>query len=357
MSSTAYASDGGSSTESEDDIKYEQFDVKSEPKVDNSPEVVPFTDTPVVKSEAEIVESNVTNENLKEMKPELPVTDAIPTTNQAEQPSETSDLPPCCSACGYPLLVVSQTEILEATNTLDCKCCLLVLPESSYSKTQRGEGRKDIRKCIACTGNVRGAQRLVKPTREKPKKPKGQKPSNKEKRNQERHSVFVNKVARLKMAMRALQRKRDEVGKLKATKRREEYEQQLDREEQDLARQSALLKRGNPSRFKELMDELKIKKPPTYEQDKKKKAKKANSEKKPRSKRKADTVGEQAKKKKKKGPAVDSSVYDPPASAADDVPARIIPTRSRTRAQPQPDIIEVKSEVKAELPKVEPKME
>ncbi|OWZ05202.1 hypothetical protein PHMEG_00022752 [Phytophthora megakarya] len=245
--SAAYASDGGSSTESEDDIKYEQFAVKSEPTFDHF-DVAPLTDTiksevtAVVKSEAEDVESHVADEKLNEMKAEVPTTDSISTTDQLQQPSEEVNTPPCCSACGFPLLVVPQSEIQKAKNMLDCKCCLLVLPQSSYSKTQRSEGRKDVRKCKACTGNVPGAQQMITPTREKP--PQHQRQSTKEKRDLEMTSVFANKVARLKMAKRALQRKRDEVRKLKLTKRREEYEEQLDKEEQDLARQAALLERA-----------------------------------------------------------------------------------------------------------------
>ncbi|KAG6958914.1 hypothetical protein JG687_00009102 [Phytophthora cactorum] len=271
--SSVYASDGGSSTESEDDCIYQEF-------------------------------------------------------NRRTAESTETTTPPCCSACGYPLLVVPQADILNSPSMLDCKCCLLVLPESSYSKKQRGEGRKDIRKCKACTGNVaRGAPPLVKPTREKPQIPQKLRSTKTEKRKKEASSVFVNKVGRLKMARRALLRKRTEVAKLKATKRRGEYEQQLDMEEKDLERQSALLKREKPSAFKTLMDELKVKKPRTNEEKKKKKATP-----KPRAKRKAEADGEPAQKKK--GPAVDLSVYVPPASSVDKVPARRIPTRSRARTQP-----------------------
>ncbi|KAG7383744.1 hypothetical protein PHYPSEUDO_003359 [Phytophthora pseudosyringae] len=106
------------------------------------------------------------------------------------------------------------------------------------------------------------------------------------------------------------------------------------------------------------MQDLTIKKTPTYDQDRKKKAKKTKE--KQRSKRKADAAGGQAKKKKT-GPAVDLSVYVPRAPAAEAVPARVIPTRSRAKAQPQTDTptgaIQVKAEVKLEQPKVEPKVE
>ncbi|KAG3111871.1 hypothetical protein PI124_g8278 [Phytophthora idaei] len=346
--SSAYASDGGSSTESEDDCIYQEFKVKSEPTVDSSTEAAPAPDiSTVVKAEAEVVESPTDGTLLNEMKPEHPVVnDSTPARQQ--QSTETTT-PPCCSACGYPLLVVPQADILNSPSMLDCKCCLLVLPESSYSKKQRGEGRKDIRKCKACTGNVaRGAPPLVKPTREKPQIPQKLRSTKTEKRKKEASSVLVNKVGRLKMARRALLRKRTEVAKLKATKRRGEYEQQLDMEEKDLERQSALLKRENPSAFKTLMDELKVKKPRTNEEKKK-------ATPKPRAKRKAEADGEPAQKKKK-GPAVDLSVYVPPASSVDEVPARRIPTRSRARTQPSEVAVKAEPDVKME-PKVEVKTE
>ncbi|KAG7383743.1 hypothetical protein PHYPSEUDO_003358 [Phytophthora pseudosyringae] len=207
-----------SSTESEDEFTYEQFDVKSEPNVDIPTEVAPSSDPPavVVKSEAEVVESHVTPNDdalLNEVKAEHPLAE---TTEQLleQQPTE-NDTPPCCSACGYPLLVVPQAKVLEATSLLDCKCCLLVLPASSYSNTQRSEIRKD-------------------PTRAKPPVPQSLRSTKSEKRKQQASAVFVNKVGRLKMAKGALQRKRDEASKLKWTKRREEYELQLAKEEKDL---------------------------------------------------------------------------------------------------------------------------
>ncbi|GMF10068.1 unnamed protein product [Phytophthora lilii] len=180
----------------------------------------------------------------------------------------------------------------------------------------------------------------------------------------EASAVFTNRVGRLKMARDALQRKRDEASKLKATNRREEYEQQLNKEEKELDRQAALLKHENSSAYQQLMKELQITKTPTYEQDKKMKAKKtkakakaktkANQEKKQRPKRKADGAVDQGRQKKK-GPVVDTSVYVPPNSTADEIPARVIPTRSRARSQPE--TAEVKNEVKTELPKVELKTE
>ncbi|ETN10365.1 hypothetical protein F442_07511 [Phytophthora nicotianae P10297] len=342
--SLAYASDGGSSTESEDGGIYEA-NIKSELTVDSSAEIAPASD--IVKAEAEVVESPEDDSLLND---EHPIVNA--STPATEQQSTEITTPPCCSACGYPLLVVPQAEIMKAANMLDCKCCLLVLPESSYSNTQRGEARKDIRKCKACTGNVvRGAPPLVRPTREKPQIPQKLRSTKTEKRNKEASAVFVNKVGRLKMAKRALLRKRTEAAKLKATKRREEYEQQLDKEEKDLERQSALLKRENPSTFNALMNELKVKKPRTAGVGKKKK----KAAPKPRAKRKAETDGEQAKKKKK-GPAVDLSVYVPPASSADEVPARRMPTRSRAKTQSQEVAVKAEPDVKTE-PKMEIKTE
>ncbi|KAL4117616.1 hypothetical protein PRIC2_011602 [Phytophthora ramorum] len=394
--SSAYASDGGSSTESEDESAYLQL--KSEPNVGN-PE--PAAESSVV-VKSEVVESHVIkqeeepkqedpilktikDEELKqehsiletikeeEHKQELPILETISQHEEeleqtdpiletiSQQEQEHATIPPCCSACGYPLLVVPQTEILKAKDMLDCKCCTLVLPDSSFSKKQRSETRKDFRKCKACTGNVnRGAKPLVQPTRQKPQVPLRMRNKKAEKRSHGASAVFTNKVGRLKMAKQALQRKRDEASKLKMTKRREEYEQQLSNEEKDLARQSALLKRENPGAFKSLMKDIQIKKPLTYEQEKKsKKKKKVNPAKKKQSKRKADGTTEQASKKRK-GPVVDPSMYAPPASTVDEVPARVIPTRSRARAQPdavQPQTVDVKSEVKAELPKVEIKSE
>lgn len=173
--------------------------------------------------------------------------------------------------------------------------------------------------------------------------------------------MFTNKVGRLKMAKMALQRKHDEVSKLKWTKRREEYEQPLDKEEKELAWQEALLKGQRGDSFKRLMDELTIRKPPTYEQDRKQKAKKTKAKNLKRKQQAKEKGEEPAKKKKKttKGPVVDPSTYVPPGSAADAVPARVIPTRARTRAQTQAVEVaaEVKTEVKMEQPKVEPKTE
>ncbi|KAL3664575.1 hypothetical protein V7S43_010328 [Phytophthora oleae] len=102
----------------------------------------------------------------------------------------------------------------------------------------------------------------------------------------------------------ALQRKRDEASKLKMTKKREEYEQQLNKEEQDLERQEALLKRQNPSAFDKLMNSLKIKKPVSEKEDRKEQAKKKKV--KLRLKRKAEAANGPTAKKKKKNP-VDSS--------------------------------------------------
>ncbi|KAE8907362.1 hypothetical protein PF005_g8260 [Phytophthora fragariae] len=352
--SAAYFSDGGSSTESEDDAVYQELNVKSEPEPDavSPPEAV-------VKSEAQVVESHVTADDDLEVKPEHLVPDnAAVSTDKSEPPPVESDAPPSCSTCGFQLLVVPQAEILAAETTLDCKCCGLVLPASSYSATQRS---KDASKCKACTGNMAFKERkAARPTPKAEKKEKTR--SNKDKqRSKEANSVFENKVGRLLMAKRALQRKRDEASKLKLTKRREEYEQQLDKEEKDLARQEALLKSQRGEDFKRLVSNLKIKKPPTYEHDRKEKAKRtrANQKRKQSLKRKAGDDGEPAKKKKTKGPVVDSSVFVPPASAADVAPARVIPTRARARAQTQAVAVkvEVKTEVKTEQPKVEPKTE
>ncbi|KAK1942342.1 hypothetical protein P3T76_005841 [Phytophthora citrophthora] len=144
------------------------------------------------------------------------------------------------------------------------------------------------------------------------------------------------------MARGALQRTRDEASKLKMTKRREEYEQQLNKEEQDIERQEALLKRENPSGFDKLMNNLKIKKPISEKQDRKEQAKKKKAKK--VLKRKAEAAAGPKPKKKKN--QVDSSVYVPPASA-EKVPARVIPTRSRAKSQ-------MKTEVKPEMTIVEP---
>ncbi|GMF48744.1 unnamed protein product [Phytophthora fragariaefolia] len=352
MSSAAHASDGSSTTESEDEQTYQESSIKAEPEViTSSPgvEVVSPTE-PVVKSEADVVESHVTAE-AAEAKLEVSITQHVSITenaatnlDQAHEQSVDSSSPPRCSACKNALLDVPQVDIVQVQEVLDCKCCGLVLPRSSYSKTQRG---KETRKCQACTGNVAYGE-----------KHKNKAPSKaKARRQHEASGVFTNKVGRLKMAQMALERKLKEVSK--ATKRREEYEEQLNKEAMEIARQSALLKRSNPSAFQRLMKDLKIKKPPTYEEDRKKKAKKtkANLKKKQNAKHKADSDMDRAKNKKKKtrGPEVDSSVYVPPASAVDEAPARAISTRSRTRSQPQ--AVEVKAEVKTELPGVETKTE
>lgn len=107
MSSAAYASDGGSSTESEDEAAaYLEFNVKSEPSATTATAVEvasPLSAEPVVKSEAEVVESHVTphdgedaNLELKaevkpEVKTELPGTDNATTTTTTTTDRPTTD--------------------------------------------------------------------------------------------------------------------------------------------------------------------------------------------------------------------------------------------------------------------------
>lgn len=316
--------DGGSTTESEDNSFYQELCVKSEPAAYGS-------DAPKVSHIAEIVESKAQVVKLEGDVVEPHRDNASNSSKRLEVTPLDITMPPCCSACGYALLVVPQHKLLNSTNMMDCKCCLLMLPESSYSKTQRSESRIAIRKCKSCTGNgTRDAVRLVKPTRERPRAPPRLRTAEAEKRQKEASAIFENKVARLKMAKRALLRKRTEVAKLKATKRREEYEQQLNREEKEIQLQSVQLKRQNPFAFCSLMKELKIKKPRVGDNGLVKR--KTSTSKRMRPKRNSDGDSNQARKKKK-GLEVDLSIYRPPASLTEVAPARVISTRLTARVQ------------------------
>ncbi|KAG1687741.1 hypothetical protein DVH05_004610 [Phytophthora capsici] len=287
----------------------DQVSVKSEPYVGTEVATLPDINPVGIQAKPEAVKTEL------EVKSETNATEEQNTTVQ------------CSSVCGHPIAAVSQSAIDSAPKLLDCSCCVLKLPMSRFSKNQR---KKSQPKCKSCTEQNKPSVKGSRGAREAAQRSEGA------------NSVFENKVGRLKMARGALQRKRDEASKLKMTKRREEYEQQLNKEEQDIQRQEALLKRENPSVFDKLMNNLKIKKPISEKEDRKEQAKKKKAKK--ILKRKAEAAAG-PKPKKKKNP-VDSSVYVPPASA-EKVPARLIPTRSQVKPQ-------VKTEVKQELTKMEP---
>ncbi|RLN94372.1 hypothetical protein BBJ28_00011208 [Nothophytophthora sp. Chile5] len=346
-----YRSDGGSSTESEDGAYYNPS-VSSNAAIKSELCSCSSRVAASASSEAEALSLPVGEEEIKPA-----IIDLQPET-EAEAPTV-----PCCSACGYAMLVVPQAELLKAEAQLACRCCLLVLPDSCFSNTQKSEARSAVRKCKACTGNVhRGEPPRVTPTRAKPELPIEQRRTRTQERDQEYIDVFTNRVARLKMARRALLRKREAASKLRSSKTKEDYEQQIATEEQALDRQAALLKRENPTLFDQLNSSVKIKKPSrNADRDQKKKTKKQKARTKEwvasKKKRKAEEAAARPRPKRR-APAVDPSTYTPPVSRAQEqVPARGIPTRARASTRSQTTGAEVKMEVKAELPKVEPKME
>ncbi|CEG39149.1 Cytochrome P450 [Plasmopara halstedii] len=329
MNST-YVSDDGSSTESQDNFLYEEIDIKREPLVEEfTTAALPTINTkvPVIET-LPIVKTEVPNvETLPSVKTEVPVVESAGDINhdnlkrdiKSELINTTTKR---CSTSGYPLLIETQAEML------DCKSCLGMLPRSSFSKSQRKNKKAASRKCHVCTGNViRGPKSLERAIRKKLKVLSStSRLSTSKKQKQETYAVFVNQVGRLKMAKRALLRKRSEVSKLKATKRREEYEQQLDKEAKDLERRTVLLKCENPSAFESLMSELMIKKPSGEKNKRKSKSKKETRS----VKRKTEAQSKQTEKRRKTLIA-DSSTYVPPATSIETHPIRVIPTRSKAK--------------------------